>query len=171
MSEFLDSIKITDEDKKRAITKMLFTVIHEPRIMSLEETLQILNRKFDEREEQQLVIEQKLSQNEILATYSLAKELKISIITSSNKELREYLELTIGTVNEEKLLKFINEAIRDIELTKRRTPKLEWNLQIGKILRRLEGKGPYNEEEMTKQWKEDSNRNCKIIKLSDYLEK
>ena len=125
----------------------------------------------DIQNEQQ--IEQKLNENEILAAYSLAKEVKISIMASSNEELLEYLELGLGSVNEENLLKFINETVKDIELTKKRTPNLEWNLQVGKIFKRLEGKNPCNEEEFTQQWAENSNRNSsgKIIKLSDYLEK
>lgn len=174
MNDFLNSIKITDEDKKRAISKILFTVIHSTRIMSLSEVLQFLKKQKehfgdDIQDEQQ--IEEKLNENEILAAYSLAREVRISIMASSNKKLLEYLELDLASVNEEKLLKFINETIKDIELTKKRTPNLEWSLQVGKIFKRLEGKNPCNEEEITQQWIDNSNKSSKIIKFSDNLEK
>ena len=45
MSDFLNSIKITDEDKKRAINKILFTIIHSVRILSLNEVLQFFKKR------------------------------------------------------------------------------------------------------------------------------
>jgi len=98
MSDFISSIKITDKDKKDAIAKILFTVIHSTRIMSLNEVLQLLKKQkehFDDEVQDNQQIEQKLNQNEILAAYSLAKELRISIMSSSNRKLFEYLELDL----------------------------------------------------------------------------
>ena len=73
------------------------------------------------------------------------------------------------------LLKFINEMIKDIELTKKRTPNVEWTLQVGKIFRRLQGKNPcneYEEDQITKKWSGNSSKKRgNIINLSEYLEK
>ena len=157
----------------RSISKILFTVIHSTRIISLDEVLHLFDKQkehFDDVQSNQQ-IQQKLNQNEILAAYSLAKEVKISIMASSNKKLLEYLELTLGSVNEDNLMKFINEAVKDIELTKKRTPNVEWRLQTGKIFKRLDGKNPCNEEEITHEWVENLNKSNKIIELKDYLQK
>jgi len=178
MNDFLNSIKITDKDKKDAISKILYAVINSPGIMSLNEVLQFFEKQekyFDDDIDNKKQIEQSLSENEILAAYALSKEIKISIMSSTNKELIEYLELSLASVNEDNLLKFINETIKDIELTKKRTPNVEWTLQVGKIFRRLQGKNPCNEheeEEITNQWSKSSEKKMgKIIDLSKYWEK
>jgi len=178
MSDFISSIKITDKDKKDAIAKILFTVIHSTRIMSLNEVLQLLKKQkehFDDEVQDNQQIEQKLNQNEILAAYSLAKELRISIMSSSNRKLFEYLELDLFSVNEENLLKFINEVVKDIELTNKRNSNAKWSLQVGKIFSRLEGKNPCNENEENEIIKQRSDNSCKsddkIIDLSKYWEK
>ncbi|MBQ2917342.1 MAG: hypothetical protein IJE59_04150 [Clostridia bacterium] len=137
MSNFLDSIKITDEEKKKFMSKIIFTMIHSTKILSLDELLEEADN-----------IKEKLSENEILATYSLAREIKKIVISSSdrNKEILEHLEVRSFSINEDKLFEFVNRSVKDIEDTKRRTPNLKWRLQIGKILKRLEGIDPYTEE-------------------------
>lgn len=171
MSDFLDLIKITDEDKKDAMSRILFTVINSTRIMSLDETLQHLKEYKENCDylKDNKQIEQKLNENEILAVYSLAREVRISIEASTNKRLLEYLELGLASANEENLLRFINETIKDIELSKKINPNIEWRLQVEKIFSRLEGKKSY-EEEILKQ-KIDNSRKGNIIKLSNYSEK
>jgi len=171
MSDFLDSIKITDEDKKDAMSRILFTVINSTRIMSLDEILQHLKKYKEDCDylKDNKQIEQKLNENEILAVYSLAKEVRISIEASINKRLLEYLELGLASANEENLLRFIDETIKDIELSKKINPNIEWRLQVGKIFSRLEGKNPY-EEEILKR-KLDNSTKGNIIKLSNYSEK
>lgn len=179
MSNFLNSIKITDDDKKTAISDILNTVINSPKIMSLEE---VLNIEMGNGKQ----VQQNLSQNEIIATYSLAREIKILTVSLSrnNRKLIEYLELTVSSFNEDNLLKFISEAAKDIEITKKRTPKAKWSLQVEKIFARLDGKNPYDDIEFVKpdntenkiQNKNEKNsRSAKILKFDlkdcDYLDK
>ena len=87
-------------------------------------------------------IQYKLNENEILATYSLAKEMKIALLSSSNRnrELLDYLELVTVSINGDKLLKFVNESVRDIEKLKKSNPNVKWSLQANKILSRLKDK-------------------------------
>lgn len=146
MSEFLDSIKITDDDKKEAMARMLFIMLHSTDILSLNEISEAekINRKTLDKLEFEEDIKEKLNENEMLATYSLAREAKISILSSSNRnrKLLDYLELGTGSVNRDKLQTFINQAVKDIEALKRNNPKVKWRLQVNKIFSRLEGIDP-----------------------------
>jgi hypothetical protein len=137
MSDFLDSIKVTDEEKKKSMSRIIFIMMNSANILSLNELLKQYNE-----------IKEKLNENEILAIYSLAKQMKQSIISSSNrnKKLFEFLDLNSNSINEDKLLEFIKYAVKDIEVTSKRTPNVKWSLQIGKIFLRMEGKDPYEEE-------------------------
>ena len=176
MSDFLNSIRITDEEKKKAISKILFSVMHASTILSLNEIIQNLKETEElgvDIEDKGKQIKEKLTQHEMLAAYSLAKEIKISMMNSShnNKKLFNYLELNLGSVNEDNLFKFTNEIVKDIEYTKRNTPNANWSLQIGKIFSRLEGKNPYSEQDSTKDKQDNSDKANKIIDLSEYLEK
>jgi len=156
MSDFLDSIKVTKEDKKTAISKVVFNMIHSINVLSFNEVLESNNG-----------IKEKLSQNELLATYSLAKEIRISMIASANrnKKLFDYLELKTTSINEENLLKFVDEIVKDIEFTQKRAPKTKWDLQVGKIFLRLEGKNPYSEEDFIQEETDNSDIKNKIIEF------
>ncbi len=174
MSNFLDTIKITDEDKKKTMSSIVLIMLYSQGIMSLEEILQTeeMNGKVIDGERTHRKIQDKLNENEILATYSLAKEIKISILGSSdrNRKLLDYLELGTVSLNSDKLLRFVNEAVRDIETLKRHNPNVEWNLQINKIFSRLEGKDPTKGEVLGCESEEPVDRNSnkigdKIIKF------
>lgn len=164
MSNFLDSIKITNEEKKKIMSKIIFTMIHSTKILSLNELLE----KTDN-------IKEKLTENEILATYSLAREIKKIVVSSSdrNKEILEHLEVRSFSINEDKLFEFVNRSVKDIEDTKRRTPNLKWRLQVGKILTRLAGNDPYSEELAIYKEEQEQKEKAKgdIINLKEYLEK
>lgn len=183
MSDFLNSIRITDDDKKEAMSRMLFIMMYSSGILSLDEILEVaeVNSKALDTEGTRRKIQDKLNENEMLAAYSLAREVKISILSSSNsnRKLLDYLELDTVSVNKDKLLRFINESVKDIENLKRSNPNIEWSLQVNKIFSRLEGKDPtkgevlgYESENNTNTVQSEPRRaNDKIIKLPiNYLE-
>lgn len=165
MSDLRSSIKITSEEKKSTMEFILFNMIHSADVMSLYEVLQLKQQ-----------IKSVLNENEICATYNLGREIKISMSTSKrNEDLFEYLELNSYSVNNDKLLKFINEVVKDIEKTKKNMPKIPWSLQVNKILARLKGKDPANDEkfenenryDVGKVSSESDIRRSKIIKVSN----
>lgn len=141
MSDFLNSIKITDDDKKEAMARILFIMRYSEGILSLNEILEAAESNSEVAGHHKK-IKDTLNENEILATYSLAREVKISILGSSNrnKKLLDYLELDIVSVNNDNLLRFINESVKDIENLKKSNPNLKWSLQVNKIFSRLEGR-------------------------------
>lgn len=175
MSNFSDSIKITDEDKKDVMTWIMIMMLHFPGFVPLEKILEIEDRNvrtFDE-EKTRKKIKEVLNEKEILATYSLAKRTKMAILGSHdiNRKLLDYLEFDTISFNSEKILKFVNEEVNDMENLKIVNPNAKWSLQINRILLKLEGKDPANGEvlgyEEVKN-KGDSNKtSCKIIKFPD----
>lgn len=157
MSSFLEDIRITDDDKKKIMTRILFTMMYSSKILSIDELLERdrLNKKKLDETVSENSIEDKLNENEILATYSLGKEIKIVIMSYSNRnrELLDYLELKADSVNSDKLLKFVNEAVKDIEDLKSNNPNATWSLQINKILSNLK-KEKLDDEVLIYQYKE-----------------
>ncbi len=190
MNDFLNSVRVTNEDKKLTMSKLLSIVIYSTTLLSLNEILELPSNtdnglNSDTFAELRKEIKSKLNENEILATYSLAKEMKISMLSSNyNKKLFEYLEWDSYSLNNDKLLKFINEVVKDIESNKKSNRNVKWALQTNKIFSRLEGKNTYEEDDEDKfRGSSDNKKNDsfnhgetsiesdKIIKLSEYLTK
>lgn len=172
MSDFLNSIKITDDDKKEAMARILFIMRYSEGILSLNEILEAAEANSEVAGHHKK-IKDTLNENEILATYSLAKRTKMAILGSHdiNRKLLDYLEFDTISFNSEKILKFVNEEVNDMENLKIVNPNAKWSLQINRILLKLEGKDPANGEvlgyEEVKN-KGDSNKtSCKIIKFPD----
>lgn len=161
MNEFIDSIKVTKEDKQKAMEKILYSIINSSNIVSLND---VLNNQNEMRKV--------LNEDELLASYSLALEIKKQIISSNtNEQLMEYLGLEFNTLNKDNLLKFINQSVKDIETQRKRTPNLKWRLQTKKIFDRLEGNQPFNEEEFEEAEQKNADKTNKIIKFPENFEK
>lgn len=151
---FMDSIRVTEEYKKDAMMTIFYTVVNSADILSLEEVLK-----------SQETVQSKLSKDEILATYALSREIKISKLTSKrNENLSEYL-------NEEKLSRFINAVVEDIEDTRLRTPNVEWKLSVNKILNRLKREKTSDEEVTIMESSKKTSGTCKIIDIREHSEK
>lgn len=135
MSDFLNYIKVTDEDKKDAMKSIILEILIRPGILDLDGVLELASD-----------VKNKLNEDEILATYQLAKEIKIK----KRPEVLEYISLKNGyEIDGDKLLIFINKAVEDKKIGEKRFPhaKGEWKLSTRKILDRLNGKpDPYDEE-------------------------
>lgn len=135
MSDFTDSIKISEKDKKDAMKSIVLEVLIRPGVLELEEVLKLATD-----------VKNKLNEDEILATYQLAKQIK----TKKRPEVLEYINLRNGyEIDEDKLLTFIKKAVEDKRIGEKRFPhaKGEWKLSTRKILDRLNGKpDPYDEE-------------------------
>ncbi len=153
-NNFFDSIKITEEDKKKAMMNILQIVSNSVYLLSLKEVIQYDN-----------TLTSRLTEDEILAMYSLAREVKISRLASKqNEELYQYL-------NDEKILEFIKVAVEDMQDT-RKTPNAKWSLSVNKILSRLESKGKDSSGEVLIMKKsEKKNEDSNIIDISEYLDK
>lgn len=157
MSEFLESIKVTKEDKQNAMSKILYSIINSTNFLSLSD---LLKKQQD--------LKSVLSEDELLAIHSLSSELKRQIVSSNHdKRLIKYLGLTSDSLDKDNLSTFINQAVKDIQAQRKRNPNLKWGLQIGKIFDRLEGKDPY-EEELGKQ---EENKSGTIIQIEEYQDK
>lgn len=153
MSEFLESIKVTKEDKQNAMSKVLYIIINSTNLLSLSD---LLKKQPD--------FISVLSEDELLAIHSLSLEVKRHIVSSNqDNELIEYLDLTSDSLNKDNLSIFINQAVKDKQAQMKRNPNLKWHLQTKKIFDRLEGKNPY-EEELAKR---EENKSGKIIKFGE----
>lgn len=138
MSNLRDDIKVpTDEEKKAVLVNILCNMINSGDILSSE---QIRKRVSG--------IGEKLSEDEFTAIYSLAVEIKKSILVSKNNEkLFEFLNISEYCQNDNgNLLKFINATVQDISQTREFFPGTRWYLQVGKIFDRMAGKNPYGDE-------------------------
>lgn len=153
MSEFLESIKVTKEDKQNAMSKVLYIIINSTNLLSLSDLL---------KKQPDLI--SVLSEDELLAIHSLSSEVKRQIVScNQDNELIEYLDLTSDSLNKDNLSIFINQAVKDMQAQRKRNPNLKWHLQTKKIFDRLEGKNPY-EEELAKR---EENKSGKIIKFGE----
>lgn len=153
MSEFLESIKVTKEDKQNAMSKVLYIIINSTNLLSLSD---LLKKQPD--------FISVLSEDELLAIHSLSSEVKRQIVScNQDNELIEYLDLTSDSLNKDNLSIFINQAVKDMQAQRKRNPNLKWHLQTKKIFDRLEGKNPY-EEELAKR---EENKSGKIIKFGE----
>lgn len=136
MDNFLSSIKINKNEKKEAMSTVIFNMIHSSKVLSL-------NELIEGREE----LLNKLNTDELYVTYSLAKKIKISIMNYRfNQELFEYLELKLHSLNADKLLIFVNKAIEDMHEVTNRNPNSKWSLQVGKILLRINSTNQHDDE-------------------------
>lgn len=153
MSGFLESIKVTKEDKQNAMSKVLYIIINSTNLLSLSDLL---------KKQPDLI--SVLSEDELLAIHNLSSEVKRHIVSSNqDNELIEYLDLTSDSLNKDNLSIFINQAVKDMQAQRKRNPNLKWHLQTKKIFDRLEGKNPY-EEELAKR---EENKSGKIIKFGE----
>lgn len=155
MDDFIQSIKVTSEDKQNMMINVLNTVINCSTVPSIND---IVGNIKD--------IKVKLTDDEILAIYSLSISIQEQLKTGNHyQKLFDYLTLDLyPNINKENLLTFINQAVLDIKDTKARNPKIKWYLQTGKIFARLDGKNPYKEEIEIEKDKDKHKGNGIIIK-------
>lgn len=152
MSNFIDDIKITVDDKKRIMLDIWYTIINLDIVPSLQE---IITLQKDSTK--------KLSEEELLAIYNLSVEIKKLIKASGkNQRLFEYLEIDNNSINSERLYDFTSFIATDIMEVRKKAPNVKWYLQVNKILDRMEGKNPH------KDALEEQPKRGKIIKLSEY---
>lgn len=135
MSDFTDSIKISERDKKGAMKRIVLEVLIRPGVLELEEVLELATD-----------VKNKLNEDEISATYQLAKQIKIK----KRPEVLEYINLRNGyEIDEDKLLIFIKKAVEYKRIGEERFPhaKGKWTLPTLKILKMVNGApDPYDEE-------------------------
>ena len=102
----------------------------------------------------------KLDEDELLATYSLGKEIKKAI--ASSKVSTEMLKLLSG----EKLFQFIQETVQDMNEFRRLHPNLTWDFSINRILSKIKRKeSDFSPTKVYKPSKADNKIGSKIIKL------
>ena len=70
----------------------------------------------------------------MFVTYSLGKEIKRSIICS--KVSSDILEL----LSRERLVCFVNESVKDMNMLRETNPNVEWKLSVDKIIKRMDKK-------------------------------
>lgn len=135
MNTFKDEIKVTEDDKKNVMCKVLYTMMNSSLLMRMDEVINI-----------QKDVSRKLSEEEFLAIYNLSLEIRKSMESSNvNERLYNYLGLNKNSLNSVKLYEFVNAIVKDIKTTKKRNSNLKWSLQVNKIFKRMEGKDPYEE--------------------------
>ena len=95
-----------------------------------------------------------LSEEEATVTYELLKRLRLLIELPSKsiglkKRIFEFLDINNNAINnKENLYKFVMTGVKDYEENNRKKPATTWNLQIEKIMKRIEeqDKKKQNEE-------------------------
>lgn len=154
-NNYFNTIKIKEEDKKNAMITIFQIVNNSANLLSLEEVIQYKKELMS-----------KLTEDEILAMYDLARTVKIERLAfKRNEKLYKYL-------NKEKILEFIKVAVEDIQDTKRRTPNIKWSLSVNKILSRLERREKESSEEVSIMKRSNKiSRTRNIIDNRGYLER
>lgn len=105
MNDFMENIKITKEDKQESMKNILYTMINSDKIISLEELSKRASKSCS-----------KLNENELRATYQLAKEVKV-LTKSSNQsaKLLEYLGIKYTLdFDEDKLFELVSRIAEEI---------------------------------------------------------
>lgn len=153
MSNLREEIKIPTEDEKRDVyVDIILNMINSSNILSPEEIMRAVK-----------LIEEKLSQDEFTAIYSIAVEVKKAIsMPRTNKRLTEFLNISEYCKNDNgNLLKFVNATVGNIQQERKFSPDRKWYLQVEKIFDRMEGKDPYGDEMKIKECRRN---NIHIVK-------
>lgn len=85
-----------------------------------------------------------LSEEEAIVTYELLRRLRILIELPSKsillkRKLFEFLDINNNAINnKENLYKFVAAGVKDYEENNRKQPTKTWNLQIEKIMKKIE---------------------------------
>lgn len=138
MSNLREEIRIPTEEQKRDVyVNIILNMINSSNLLSPEEIMRVVK-----------LIEEKLSQDEFTAIYSIAVEVKKAILMpKTNKRLIEFLNISEYCKNDNgNLLKFINATVDNIQQERKLFPNRKWYLHVGKIFDRMEGKDPYGDE-------------------------
>ena len=142
MSNIRDEISCDVDKKRRVMENLLLVMINSPQVLDFCE----LSKKKSESINY-------LNEEEKLAIYSLALEVRKSISAGRNynARLKDYLWEEDGSINTRNLLKFVNYEVDDIVTTKAIKPKQKWSLSINKIFKAIEEKeGETKKVDLTK---------------------
>ena len=144
MENFREAIKVpTKEEKIKAMDDMFYRVV-------------MCSFLLSQADQEGCIKNSKniLSEEEATVTYELLKRLRLLIeLPSKSIELKkrifEFLDINNNAINnKENLYKFIVAGVKDYEENNRKQPAKAWNLQIEKIMKRIEeqDKKKQNEE-------------------------
>ena len=167
MNNFKESIKEpTDEQKKAKLVDILLKIINSPTIISSETILK------DGK------VGKMLSQDEFTVIYNLGVQIRGNYLYKNNKKFLESLNISEYCENDNGfLLQFVRTATEDIKLTRKLNPKNNWELNINKILTRMEGNKPdekditiimTNKSEQANNEQTSNKQADNIINLNDY---
>ena len=144
MENFREAIKApTKEEKIKAMDDMFCRVVMCSFLLSQADQEECIKRS-----------KRILSEEEAIVTYELLRRLRMLIELPSKsivlkKKLFEFLDINNNAINnKENLYKFIVVGVKDYEENNRKQPAKDWNLQIEKIMKRVEeqDKKKQNEE-------------------------
>ena len=142
MSNIRDEIFCDVDKKRRVMENLLLVMINSPQVLDFCE----LSKKKSESMDY-------LNEEETLAIYSLALEVRKSIAAGRNynDRLKDYLWGEDGSINTRNLLKFVNYELSDMTTTKVVNPNQKWSLSINKIFKAIEEKeGETKKVDLTK---------------------
>lgn len=117
-----------DVNKKRLIMEKIFlTIINSPRILEVDELSKMRNEKY-------------ITHEEFIATYTLALEVKKTMMVGAKRKekLYQFLWNEEGLLNSNNLLKFVNYEVADMAEMKINNPEIKWRLSINKILKKID---------------------------------
>ena len=134
MENFREAIKApTKEEKIKAMEDMFYRVVMCSFLLSQADQEECIEGS-----------KEVLSEEEATVTYELLKRLRLLIELSSKsielkKRIFEFLDINNNAINnKENLYKFVMTGVKDYEENNRKKPGATWNLQIEKIMKRIE---------------------------------
>ncbi len=152
MGNLKESIKLPSEEEKKLIfMDIIFNLLNSSNILFPNDLIEKMPQ-----------IREKLSEDEFNVVYSLALEIKKSILgLKRNDRLLEFLNISEYCKNDNgNLMRFIKAAIENIQQERKFFPNRKWELQVGKIFDRMNGKDPYGEE---MKYNENRTKNIHIV--------
>lgn len=133
MGNFRENIKVPTKEEKIKTMSLMFTKIV---VCSF-----ILSQA--EQEEYMEECRETLSHEEATVAYELFKKLRILLEMPYNSgktksTIFKFLDISNNNINnKENLYKFVMAGVKDYEESKRNNPKIAWNLQIEKVIKKM----------------------------------